>query len=70
MWTEWRNCRLSMVWWAYKYILTLTNLTWDGGLKIVVPAWSFTDDAWNSNIEFEWTSDVVVGNTIPTCVAI
>ena len=57
----------SMVWWAYKYILTLTNLTWDGGLKIVVPAWSFTDNAWNSNIQLEWISNVVVDNTLPTC---
>ena len=57
----------SMVWWAYKYILTLTNLTWDGGLKIVVPAWSFTDNAWNPNGGLEWASSTIVDNIIPTC---
>ena len=32
-----------------------------------MPAWSFTDNSWNPNEELEWTSDVIVDNTIPTC---
>ena len=57
----------TVVWWTYRYILTLTNLLWDGDLKIAVHTWSFTDTAWNPNKQLEWISNVVVDNTIPTC---
>ena len=57
----------SQVWSTYQYTLILTNLPWDGDLKIIVPAWSFTDNAWNQNIELTWTSHVIVDNIIPTC---
>jgi hypothetical protein len=57
----------SVVWWTYKYTLTLTNLTWDWELKIAVPAWSFTDTSWNPNRAKEWISETTVDNTIPIC---